>query len=219
MSWQNMRQMKKNKAEFANHSLSHDYLILKDNETKDIWHKRVVNEINFAQKDLHKELGINTNELPRLFSYPFGEYDKNLLKSLKELGYFGVTQTSGPINSTSDLMLIKRYSMAELFANSKGFITKLNSLVMPIKSVNPVGAILKDKNPPKLRIRLKEELNNLRCYISSGKLIKIKWISEKDLEIVANTKLKSPRERYTCTALADNGNWYWYSHLWIIKKR
>jgi len=218
LSWEMIREMKANGAEFANHSLSHDFLLPKKHEKDEVWKKRVTTEIQKAQLRLKEELGASTNEKPSLFSYPFGEYDIGLAKLIKELGYIGITQTSGAIGESSDLQAITRFPMAEAFATPKGFITKLNTLPMPIESVSQTETLLKAENPPKLRIKLKEALKNVGCYISSGVPIEVKWISKTEIEISAKSPLKPPREKYTCTAPSGNGKWYWYSHLWIIKK-
>lgn len=70
MSWDEMREMKKYGIEFANHSYIHPYLL----EKKDTLDK----EIKYAQKRLQEELGEDTNENPKMFSYPFGEYDADI---------------------------------------------------------------------------------------------------------------------------------------------
>ncbi len=217
LTWEMMKEMQANGAEFANHSLSHDFLLQKKHEKTQAWKKRITTEIQGTQLRLQKELGADVNENPRLFSYPFGEYDINLSKLIKELGYIGITQTSGPIGKNSDLEAIPRFPMAEAFGSPESFITKLNTLPMPIKSVSPKETILKEKNPPTLFIKLNEPLKNIACYISNGEAIKVKWISKTEIEVSANEPLKAPRDKYTCTAPAKDAKWYWYSHLWIIK--
>jgi peptidoglycan/xylan/chitin deacetylase (PgdA/CDA1 family) len=218
MSWEQMRQMQTDGVEFANHSHSHNFLLQKNSETDEAWEKRIKFEIQRAQSQLQEELGQDTNEYPRIFSYPFGEYDIKTTELLKELGYIGITQTSGPIGESSDLMALTRFPMAEAFASPEGFITKLNTLPMPIESVLPREHVLERENPPKLRIQLKQPLKNLRCYMSSGETIEIDWISQTEIELSANTPINPPRQKYTCTAPAEDGKWYWYSHLWILKK-
>ena len=217
MSWEMMREMQKDGAEFANHSLTHEFLLPKENETDEAWEKRITNEIQRAQLRLQEELGVNTNKNPRFFSYPFGEYNMKTAELIKELGYIGITQTSGPISENSDLRALTRFPMAEAFANPEGFITKLNTLPMPIESVSPREPVLGEINPPKLRIKLKQPLKNLACYMSGGEAININWISQTELEVSTNTPIEPPRNRYTCTAPAGDKKWYWYSHLWIIK--
>ncbi len=59
-------------------------------------------------------------------------------------------------------------------------------------------------------------LKNLACYTSNGEAITLKWISKTEIEVQAPKQLKPPRDKYTCTAPAKDGKWYWYSHLWII---
>ncbi|MCD6432481.1 MAG: polysaccharide deacetylase family protein [Sulfurimonas sp.] len=218
MTWEMMREMQKNGAEFANHSLSHDFLLPKEGEQEEGWKKRIIAEAEGAQLRLQKELGSDTNENPRFFSYPFGEYNVKMAELIKELGYIGITQTSGAIGEDSNLSALSRFPMAEAFAALEGFITKLNTLPMPIASVSPIEPFLNQENSPKLYIKLKEPLKHIRCYISSGEAIEVKWISQTEIEVSANELLIPPRQRYTCTAPAEDGKWYWYSHLWIIKK-
>ncbi|MCK4874595.1 MAG: polysaccharide deacetylase family protein [Sulfurimonas sp.] len=215
MSWEQMREMQADGAEFANHSLSHPFLLQKSGETDEAWEIRIKTEIQRAQKRLQEEFGADTNENPRVFSYPFGEYDLKTTELLEELGYIGMTQTSGPIGEDSDFRALSRFPMAEAFTNS--FVIKLNTLPMPIKSIFPIEPIVKEEHPPKLRISLSRALKNLKCYISSGEEIKVEWISSTEIEVSANAPLKPPRQKYTCTAPAENGKWYWYSHLWIVK--
>ena len=216
MSWDMMREMKKQGIEFANHSLNHDYLLKKADESNEEWLKRVKKQINNAQKRLQEELGSDTNENPRMFSYPFGEYNEKIIEILKELNYLGITQTSGPLGVNTDLMRVPRFPMAEAFASKSGFITKLNTVEMPIISAKPTEPMIKE-NPPKLFIELKAPLKNLSCYSSDGKKIRLNTISETKMEVVSNKVINTEREKYTCTAPAHDSKWYWYSHLWINK--
>jgi len=218
MTWDMMREMKKNGVEFANHSLSHDYLLQRANESDSRWRQRVLPEIQKAQIRLQEELGPDTNENPRLFSYPFGEYDTKTINLLEDLDYIGITQTSAPIGEESDFSALTRFPMAEAFATPDGFTTKLNTLPMPIDSISQKDPLLKEQNPPKLHIKLKNSLKNITCYLSNGEKIKTKLISDTEIEVIANEQIKQKREKYTCTAPAKDGKWYWYSHLWILDK-
>ncbi|MCF6340189.1 MAG: polysaccharide deacetylase family protein [Sulfurimonas sp.] len=217
MSWKMMREMQNNGAEFANHSLSHEYLLPKKDETNEAWEKRFRKEVQKAQQRLQEELGSDTNKNPKLFSYPFGEYNLKMAQILNELGYIGISQTSGAIGKDSDMQAIPRFPMAEAYATHSGFKTKLNTLPMPIESVSQKEPVIKEGTSPKLRLKLKKPLKNLRCFISSGEVIGLKWLSKTEVEISANKPIKPPRDKYTCTAPAGNSKWYWYSHLWIVR--
>ncbi len=210
MSWSQMKEMQEYKAEFINHSIMHKYLIHKDK-------KSITDEILKAQKRLQDELESSTNENPRLFSYPFGEYDERVEAILEEHNFFGITQTSGAIGFDTDLRKIPRFPMAEAYASMDSFITKLNTIPMPIISVLPKKNVIKENNPPKLTITLSQNIENIACFISSGKKINHTWISQTQLEVIADESLKKPRDKYTCTAKAKDNKWYWYSHLWIIE--
>jgi len=217
MTWGQMHEMSLNGAEFANHSVTHDYLLPQKFETKDSWKKRVTMEIINAQKKLQDKLGIFVNENPKLFSYPFGEYNEELKNLLKNLGYVGITQTSGVVNSHSDLSILPRFAMTEVFANPKGFILKANTLPLDIESISPSEPLVTLQNPPLLQIKFKKAMKNLGCYKSDGERINIKWVSPTELQVQAKKPLQRPRDHYTCTAPARDGRWYWYSNLWIIK--
>jgi poly-beta-1,6-N-acetyl-D-glucosamine N-deacetylase len=202
MSWDQMREMKKYGIEFSNHSYSHPYLL----EKKDTLDK----EIKKAQKRLQEELGKDNNENPKMFSYPFGEYDTEIQSYIEKNGYFGVTQTSGVLYK-GNLHAIPRYPMAEKFATQQGFHQKLNMLPLPVSSIKEDTT----QNPPLLQIKLKKHLN-IGCYLSSGESIDVKWLDDATFEIKANDKIKSRREKYTCTSKAEDGKWYWFSYLWIF---
>jgi len=217
MHWNEMREMSKNGAEFANHSLTHDYLLLRKSESKEQWKSRVKIEIMGAQNRLHKELGEEINENPKLFSYPFGEYDGYLTALLKKLDYVGVTQTSGVVSNECDLRTLPRFAMAEVFADIDDFILKINTLPLPIESLSPTDPLVTSDNPPQLKLKLKRAINNLQCYTSLGDRVNMKWISKTEVIIQAKIPLKAPRDRYTCTAPAKESRWYWHSNLWIIK--
>lgn len=218
MSWEQMREMQDNGAEFANHSLTHGVMLQKKEESELVWKNRIIKEIQEAQKRLQEELGSKTNEYPKLFSYPFGEYDIQTAALVNKLGYIGVTQTSGPIGMQSDLQALPRFAMSETFANLNGFTLKLNTKPLLITSVSPQDPVINKENPPVLKIKLKKHLNNLGCFLSNGEPISLEWLSQTEVKIQAKEPLTPPRDRYTCTAKIDAKEYYWYSHLWIINK-
>lgn len=217
MNWPQMREMSLNGAEFSNHSLTHDVLMPRNNEKKYEWKSRLNKEINGAQIELQKKLGADTNNNPKILSYPYGEYTLKTANHIRSLGYVGVTQTSGAIDLNSDLRTLPRFAMSEIFGNINDFILKSNTLAFPIASASIYEPLIKDTNPPTLVLKLKHPVKRMKCFISNGQEIKVKFNSELEVEIQANQALKAPRNRYTCTAPAKNGRWYWFSHLWIIK--
>ncbi len=218
VSWEQMLEMSRHGGEFANHSLTHAYLLQKSSETKKEWQRRVKKEIEGAQESLQNKLGYNANENPKIFSYPFGEYDKNVMKLLQELNYLGVTQTSGVLNSNTNLREIPRFAMAEVYADIDDFSVKINSLPLPVESESPDNTILRTNKAPKLYIKLHKAIENVQCYSANGEKIQMQWISDQELIIQSKGPLNTPRDRYTCTSPAKDGRWYWYSKLWIVQE-
>lgn len=216
MSWEQMQEMQRYGAEFSNHSKTHAYLIPKRNESTLEWQEKIKEEVEGAQKSLQENLGSRTNTHPKILSYPFGEYTEETAKYIQSLGYVGIAQTSGALNHNTDLKRVPRFAMSEKFASMDEFKLKLHMLPLPVKSVAPWGTTLRS-NPPKLTIKLHKPMQKLGCYVSSGKAINVKWNSPLELEVIAERSLRAPRDRYTCTSVDENGQWYWYSHLWIVK--
>lgn len=219
MTWDQMREMSANGAHFANHTYSHAYLTQKRSENKVEWEKRVTKEILKSEEKMREELGKSVDENPKMLAYPFGEYSVELEKLLVNMNYIGISQVSGPFGKETSLTRVPRFPMSETYATEKGFLLKINTVPLPIASIKPEETMLKGNNPPTLRIKLKEPHKDMLCYKSSGDKIDMKWISSTEVEIKSRTKLKLPRDHYTCTAKAENGKWYWYSHLWVFRQK
>lgn len=215
MSWDHVREMMKHGGTFANHSVNHDYLIRRfDGESLQEWRERIIIDLQSAQKRLQDELG----KAPMLFAYPYGEYNAELLKIVKELGYTAFGQHSGAAGGGSDLRALPRYPMAEQFADMTSFKTKAMSLAMPVIRKEPVDPSTTDLRP-QLKVTLdsmNSDLSRLTCYFGS-QVMKIDWLkTNEQFSIQAETDIPTGRSRYNCT-IPDltSGRYYWFSHLWI----
>ena len=216
MSWDQMKEMASHGAEFADHTYTHAYLLQGKHESKDAWQKRVSDEILIAQKEIQEHLGENTNTAVKMLCYPFGEYSQDVIDLVKSLGYYGVAQTPGPLSEQVDLMQIPRFPMSEKYATKEGFLLKLHTKAFDIGKIIPLEPMVSSQNPPVLTLTFSTPIKNINCYSANGEKIEAKWISENELQVKAKSALKPPRDHYTCTAKKD-GDWYWYSHIWIIK--
>jgi len=219
MSWDQMREMQKHGATFANHSASHDYLVRRLNdESLEQWKTRVTSDIKRAQSRLQSELG----NAPMLFAYPYGEYNSELAKILKGMDYVAFGQNSGPAGIHGDLLAIPRFPMAEKFAALPDFIEKMNTLAFTIIRQDPWEPILSSSfNPPVLKLSLGNsdaQLDQLRCYVSGQGRTDVTWINRNDrvFTIQAKSPLPAGRSRYNCTAPSNQEErFYWFSHMWI----
>lgn len=219
MSWQQMREMHRHGASFANHSASHDHLIRRHaGETEAAWLARLREDIQRAQRRLQAELG----EAPMLLAYPYGEYNTALAELVAGLGYTAFGQQSGPAGLGYDFRALPRYPMSERFADMDGFRTKIASLALPVLSVEPWEPVITAaNNPPRLRASLGDSearLGQLACFVSGQGRVDVEWEDRKARRFAVQAEAPLPvgRSRYNCTAPSPQaGRYYWYSHPWI----
>lgn len=215
MSWEQMREMGKNGAAFANHTQNHDYLVRKKKgESQEAWKNRMKGDITGAQDRLKKELG----QSPALFAYPYGEYNLELMDLVKKLGYTAFGQHSGGVDLFSDRRALPRFPVAEAYADMESFRTKAFSLAMPVMERHPVDPVTVETRP-QLTVSLapgRANLDQLACYIGDRRM-EIKWIEPgKRFAIQTKKDLPPARSRYNCTAPDREGDrYYWFSHPWL----
>jgi len=126
MTWDMLRDLKKQGVTLANHTRDHDYLVRKP-EYNDQWLATTLDNINYAQQRLTDELG----PVPKWLAYPFGEYNNRLKLALKDQGYIAFGQQSGGVAEFSDWQALPRFSAAGQYSNLKTLKTKLESQPFP----------------------------------------------------------------------------------------
>ncbi len=219
MSWEQMRAMQQAGVRFANHTASHDSLAARRaDEDEAAWERRVRADIERAQQRLREELGAVVDQEPRLFAYPYGEYDTRAADLVRSMGYIGFGQHSGAIGALSDRRALPRYPMAEAFAAIEPFARKAASLPLPVVQAEPWEPRVGTNNPPTLTLTLAQPQRGIACYSAEGKALPITRLDDTRLQVQAAAPLHSGRSRYNCTAPAAAGRWYWYSHPWLVEE-
>jgi peptidoglycan/xylan/chitin deacetylase (PgdA/CDA1 family) len=219
LSWDELREMSINGAFIANHTASHSHLLRRQQgETQSQWLNRVEQEILIAEKALHKN--INSGPVQKLLAYPYGEYDTNIQRIIKKLGYVAFGQQSGAAGSNSDFSALPRFPLSGVYSDHESFAIKLNTLPLPIKN-QPRDPLLRTDNPmPRLVMSFEDgdvNLSNLRCFGPEGAL-EIQTLDKHRVSTRASTPLPIGRSRYNCTMPvlgADPERFYWFSQLWI----
>lgn len=222
ISWRQLREMHKHGASIANQSKTHSHLIrLRNKESVEAWSARVRADIEHAQQRIKEELGDDSEGLPMLFSYPYGEYNTALANIVQELGYVGIGEQSGPAGKYSDLRVLPRYPISEGHTDLEEFRVKASSLELPVTEVTPWDPVLK-KEMPRMVVTLGESdanLNQLACLVSGQGRVKVKWLDKKSrrFAVRAMQPLRMGRSRYNCSApsIREPDRQYWFSHLWI----
>jgi len=222
INWAQLREMAKHGVTIANHTTRHDHLVrLQKNETLDAWQKRILMDINTAQKKIETEIG----SAPKLFAYPYGEYNAVLKQLLKQQGYFAFTQQAGRLGAQTDWQTLPRFPFGGSYTDLPGFIEKVNALPMPVKSIEfyaenkkPLAdMVLTAGAKPYLVLTLNNNslLQKVRCFSSNEGAINVAVRGEK-LWIQAKQALPQGRTKFTCTAASDQrGRFYWFTQLWL----
>jgi len=209
LDWDALNNLSAEGIEIGNHSHSHAYFL---NISKETRLEEFKADITKAQELFNEHLKIS----PRLFAYPYGEFDLEMKEAIKNLGFeAAAAQNSGVFYSGSDIYQIPRFPMATGFGDLSRFKEKARTKPLPVQKKMPESFVLKGYNPPKLSLIIskdkKIDLQRLQCNLQ---------IANKNGHSIINVQAKSPltarRTLYTITAPSgESGSWHWYSHLWI----
>ncbi|MGH8279758.1 MAG: polysaccharide deacetylase family protein [Gammaproteobacteria bacterium] len=219
MTWDELRDMGNHGANFGNHTVNHAHLTFRQKgESDEAWADRVRRDILGAQARLHAELGPHTNTSPKLFAYPYGEFDKDLAELVNGLGYVAFGQQAGALSEPLDPRALPRFPIEEHFGDMPSFIIDAQSLPMPLESVQPWNPAVGGDNPPRMVVSLTPGVippDALHCYLN-GPPMTITWLNaaKTQFSLQADHALGVGRSRYNCTAMVY-GRYYWYSHMWL----
>ncbi len=202
--------------EIGNHSHSHEYLV---DESPEI----IKNDILKSIEIFNKKLGKNSD----FFSYPFGEYSDEFKKIIKGLGFkYAFGQHSGVIDETKDLWELPRFPINEKYGELKRFKTLMKTLPLKYEKIIPEDKyLLQSKNPPKVKIFFKENINNLKqinCFSNEGdewRNSKISFNKKNTIEINITEKFVGERGRINCSLKEEDGFWRWLGIQFVISDK
>ena len=217
LTWPQVKEMAAHGARYANHGASHDRIWQRrDGEDAARWAARIRDDIGRAQRRLQAELGAETNESPRLYAFPYGEYDSASVDLVKQMRYVPLGQHSGAI-AVLGVPALPRFPMSERYASIEDFAQKAQARALPVQTLAPLDPrIGRGANPPTLRLALPDESwrERISCYYS-GERMPVAW-SGRELSVRAPRALEQGHSRYNCTGRDARGNWYWHSQPWLV---
>lgn len=219
LDWEQLHKLHEEGVEIGNHTASHAYLVeMQKGESREAWRQRIKQEISLAQNAFAEHLGIQ----PTLFAYPYGEYIPELFDILGELGFSSAyAQQSGVIHSGQNPYLLPRFPMGGPFATLDGFKSKLGMRPLLVDTEEPLSPLLEADNPPILKIQLDPSQKGLlNCFVQGDNRCRAVPISDQPgwYQVEADQPLAGRRNKYTLTMQDRQGNWHWYSHLWVNAK-
>ncbi len=212
MTWEQIKEI--DKYEFTmigHHSHSHDYLIDKSQD-------QFLNDMKTADQIFQNELGY----IPKIFSYPFGEYSKFMKDYISQKFEIAFGQHSGIIDLNKDKFELPRFPINEKYGELSRFKSIVKYFPLEYESLKPEEKKLSNNsNPPNFKVKFfdtQKNLNNINCYSNEGD----KW-GKSNISIINNEltiKFREPflprRGRVNCS-LNDNGKWRWFGTQFIIR--
>ena len=205
MNWDQIKEVEKEaNAYIGNHSHSHDYLI-------DFKNEDFIDDINKANKTFINNLGYN----PIFFSYPFGEYSKDIKEYISTNFQFAFGQHSGVIDINKDKYELPRFPINEKYGDLTRFKFLINLYPLQYKNLLPDDKyITKENNPPKFSVKFfkdQSNIKNINCFSDEGNnwdKSKI-YFDKQELNIKFREKFSFRRGRINCS-LNDSGVWRWF---------
>lgn len=176
--WEQLKEIKKY-GSVELHSYSHDHLTHMSEEA--------------LRKDTQKAIDIfkkNMGYKPTIFAYPFGEYDQNVQKVLREFKFKGIlNQNSGSVNQNTQTYDIPRIALVgDINIQEKLKYTTLDVQWLEPKSY-PNDSILKS-----IKARVNPSIKNVKLYITSHGWRDIK-VNDGIIDVKLNLELLKPRTR------------------------
>jgi len=221
MTWDEIIELAAEGVEIENHTDTHPYMIeLKKGESYSDWRNRIKSDVEKSQQKFAQYLGFS----PTVFVYPFGEYSADIVEIIKEIGFDGAfAQQSGIITVNNNRYILPRFPMGGPFATMAGFKSKLKMKALPVIAELPFDPVIV-QNPPVLSINIAGEAisaSRLNCFAQGDNNCRVENDKEKGdgwYTVVAEKPLSGRRNKYTLTLQTKQGDWLWYSHLWINAK-
>ena len=208
MGWDDIRTLANSGVTIANHSASHGHL----------WRLGLAaarRDVVHAQTRFQAELGFS----PRLFAYPYGEYNLALRGLVEELGFevaFG--QNSGVAGKGADLFTLPRFSLNEAYGDMERFKLIINTLPIPVHDVTPAEPILA-RNPPHIGFTVDEsldEIDALACYVSGQGAVQVELLGERRVELRMSKPFPLGRTRVNCTLPGPDRRWRWLGMQYLV---
>ena len=212
MTWSQINEIaESNFAQIGHHSHTHEYLI-------DMSHEEFIQDIEKANKIFLDKIGY----VPKLFSYPFGEYSKFMKDYISKNFDLSFGQHSGVIDVNKEKFELPRFPINENYGKIKRFKSIIDTYPLEYKLLEPEEKKINNKNnPPKFGVEFFDEqknVKNISCYSNEGGNWEKSKINFRDnkLTIRFRDTFKPRRGRINCS-LNDSGKWRWFGVQFIVK--
>ncbi|MFT6972394.1 MAG: peptidoglycan/xylan/chitin deacetylase (PgdA/CDA1 family) [Roseivirga sp.] len=219
MTWAQIKSAQDQGVEIGNHTDTHPYFLDASERTR----------LSFFRQEVEKCQVLMTEQLgkaPIVFAYPYGEVDQGMKPILKEMGFIGAAaQNSGVMHGKTDYFQCPRFPVSESFGGLNQFKEKVEMKALKVTSSEVISSGYNGSiDKPRINLEFKEEglfLESMQCFVQGSKCAKSIQIQRDGIVKMAlrpQTSLSARRTLFTITVPNNQGNWQWYSFLWVIPK-
>ena len=212
MTWDQIKEIEKESfVVIGHHSHSHEYLIDKTDE-------EFISDIEKANIVFKNEI----KYVPKLFSYPFGEYSEFMRDYVSKKFEFAFGQHSGVIDLNKEKFQLPRFPINEDYGKIDRFESIIKTYPLEYENLFPVEKKLnKENNPPDFKVRFfkkQKNINIISCYSNEGGIWEkaLTKIENNILTITFREPFLPRRGRINCS-MNENGKWRWFGTQFIIK--
>ena len=209
MSWEEIRTLRDHGVTIGSQTKSHPHMYKLSSQ-------KIIEELSISNKRFIDEIGSK----PKIFAYPYGEYNLEVLEKVKLHGFvaaFG--QHSGVAHKSLGMYELPRFAMNEKYGDMSRFLLAINALPMPISDLSPKDPVISN-NPPSYGFTLSKNIepkNAVKCFANNGLKASTKRLGKNRIEIRLNGPFTKGRGRINCTMAGENNRWRWLGRQFIIK--
>ena len=209
MSWDQIRTLQDEGVQIGSQTRSHPHMHeISINDAKD--------ELKISNDRFLEEIG----QRPKLFAYPYGEYNLDIIELVKQAGFdsaFG--QNSGIAHAYNGFFELPRFAMNERYGTIDRLQLAIDGLPLKVDQIVPEDVVLDDSNnPPNYGFTLASDIANdrqLRCFNSTYGKLEVNILGPR-----AEIRLPGPfakgRARINCTMPGGDGRWRWFGRQFLI---
>lgn len=200
MSWAQIRELKAAGAAIGSHGVSHARLGPLAAEAR-------LDEIGQSTRRLEEELG----EAPKLFAYPYGEADLELMDMVRASGIEAAFGQHSGVAEQPVLYYLPRFEFNQAYGDLARLRNAANALPLPLIALAPADPMVAAAVPETILTLAQkpERPERLACYSSAHGALPLAWRSPVEVAIAWPKPLPVGPTRLNCTLPAGDGRWRW----------
>jgi peptidoglycan/xylan/chitin deacetylase (PgdA/CDA1 family) len=209
MSWDQIRTLQEEGVQIGSQTRSHPHM-------HEISIANSKDELKISNERFLEEIG----QRPKLFAYPYGEYNLDVIELVKQAGFdaaFG--QNSGIAHGYNGFFELPRFAMNEQYGTIDRLQLAIDGLPLKVDQIVPEDVVLNENNnPPNYGFTLAPDIANdrqLRCFNNTYGKLEVNMLGPR-AEIRLPGPLAQGRARINCTMPGSDGRWRWFGRQFII---